>query len=287
MLPILTPYSRFTRRGATKSVLKFLAKDSLTFDTEFVPDADAGLRMLGSTHPSFVDVPERAQMTQMWQAHNDYDADENPRPFLKPILQKVVSIAAVRRRETARGVMIELKVMEDAHESAMIERFMAGVGGSERMQIVGYNSESCDLPLLVQRALVHNISVPSFCKRPDKPWEGRDLFARHSDYHIDLMHELGGFGRSVPSLSEACAAMNILGGAKDITGADVVDLYLAGDLPAIHYYCAKDAVRQFLILLRLCVLAGHVSADHALYEEATVVQQLEAFVPLAAPLRNS
>jgi hypothetical protein len=35
-------------------------------------------------------------------------------------------------------------------------------------------------------------------------------------------------------------------------------------------------VRHFLILLRLSVLAGHVSADQAAREEADVIAQLDA-----------
>jgi predicted PolB exonuclease-like 3'-5' exonuclease len=249
-------------------VIRFLARDVVCWDTETVPDIAAGRRMHGMN----------SEIEDMFRAHPDYDAETNPRPFLKPVLQQVVSLAYVRRTVENGVVTVKLMVNEGA-EPNMIEGFLKGIGRYQP-QLVGYNSESFDLPLLIQRALVHGLSVPAFCKRPDKPWEGKDYFGRYSDWHIDLMHELGGFGRSVPSLSEACAALNILGGAKDVTGADVLDLYLAGDLAAIHRYCATDAVRHFLILLRLCVLAGHVTPEQALAETLEVTRQLEA---LTAP----
>lgn len=248
-------------------MLKFLARDSVVFDVETVPDANAGRRLITGEHWPI----DRQVIDAMFADHPDYDADTNPRPFLKPILQQVVSIAYVRRNDAG----LSLRVI-DGDEATMVRRFLAGIG-EHKPQLVGFNSEGFDLPLLVQRALVHGITAKAFCARPDKPWEGRDYHARYSEWHVDLMRELGGFGKSMPSLSEACAALNILGGAKDVTGADVLDLYLAGDLAAIRQYNAKDAVRHFLILLRLCVLAGHVAPDEAAREEADVCAQLDAY----------
>lgn len=279
-------------------MLKFLARDSITFDTETIPDVEAARRLVG---PTWMGTDDDVRHELFCRADADYERDwwkakdegaAPPRPpFLKPILQQVVSIAVVRRQVAPDGVKIKLTVLERpigsslaadmSDEAWMVSRFLK-VLGDNNAQLVGFNSEGFDLPLLVQRALVHGIAVPSFCKRPDKPWEGRDLHARYSDWHVDLMHELGGFGRSVPSLSEACAALNILGGAKDVTGADVLDLHLAGDLTAIRQYNAKDAVRHFLILLRLCVLAGHVTPEQAAREEADVCAQLDAYC--AAPV---
>jgi predicted PolB exonuclease-like 3'-5' exonuclease len=254
-------------------MLRFLAKDALVFDTEFVPDAEAGRRLVTGEH-----WPVESQVIDaMWQAHNDYDADTNPRPFLKPILCKVVSIGYVHRRAYPNGkAKIRLGVNTHRSEATMLAEFLSV--GKMKPQLVGYNSESCDLPLLAQRAMVHKLDVPAFFTRPNKSWERADYWGgKVSDWHVDLMHELGGFGRSAPSLSEACAALNILGGAKDVTGADVVDLYLEGDFDAIHRYCATDAVRQFLILLRLALLAGFVTREQHDTEADDVTQQLAAY----------
>lgn len=255
-------------------MIKFLARDSVTFDCETVPDVEAGRRMFArpdATHR----VTDNVIREGMWVEALDYDEVENPRPFLKPILQQIVSIAYVRRLVEPTGDVTVKLMVNEGPEPNMIEGFLKGIGRYQP-QIVGFNSEQFDLPLLIQRALVHGLSIPAFCRRPGKPWEGKDYFAKYSDWHVDLMHELGGYGRGVPSLSEACAALNVLGGARETTGPDVLDLYLAGDLTAIHRHCAKDAVRQFIILLRLSVMAGFVSPEEAQKEEADVVQQLEA-----------
>lgn len=253
-------------------MIKFLARDSLTFDCETIPDVAAGRRMFGSP----LDCPDDVIREAMWANAPDFDEMENPRPFLKPILQQIVSIAVVRRTLTKNGTFnVKLTVLTGSNEAELLSAFL-NVGRMKPIQLVGFNSEQFDLPLIVQRSLINNLVVPDFCQRPAKPWEGIDWYAKYSDWHIDLMHELGGYGRGVPSLAEACAALNVLGGARETVGADILDLYLAGDLAAIHRHAARDAVRQFLILLRLSVMAGFVTPEEAQREEVDVVQQLEA-----------
>lgn len=261
-------------------MIKFLARDSITFDCETVPDVEA-IRRLYNLFPKdgddlgFSSWSPRDFIEYGFMMHPDFDSKSNPRPFLKPILQRVVSIAAIRRTLTKDGVVVKLTVLDSPNEAELLDAFLK-VGQMKPIQLVGFNSEQFDLPLIVQRALVNNLVAPQFCQRPAKPWEGIDWFAKYSDWHVDLMHELGGYSRGVPSLSETCAALNVLGGARETTGPNVLDLYLAGDLAAIHRHCAKDAVRQFIILLCLSVMAGFVTPEEANKEEADVVQQLEA-----------
>jgi 3'-5' exonuclease len=274
-------------------MIKLLARDVLTFDCEWVPDVESGRRLYDLPPADFDVSPladpgsykfytDRDVIDWMYRAHKDFDAEKNPRPFLKPILCQVVSIGTVRRLQKRDGsVETTLKVVERATERDRINAFLEGVGKMQP-QLVGYNSESADLPILIQRALVHHLVQPEFCRRPNKPWEGIDYHARYSDYHIDLMHELGGFGKAVPSLSEACAALNILGGGKDIDGGDVLDLFLAGEQQAIDRYCATDAVRQHLIFLRLCVLAGFIRPEQEEAETADLVAQLVEYTTVTA-----
>jgi predicted PolB exonuclease-like 3'-5' exonuclease len=93
-------------------MIKFLARDSLTFDVETIPDVEAGRRMAGVDIRTDV-LGESKIMEWMWELSPDYDEETNPRPFLKPILQKIVSIATVRRHLTADGFKVSLKVIED------------------------------------------------------------------------------------------------------------------------------------------------------------------------------
>ncbi len=58
----------------------------------------------------------------------------------------------------------------------------------QKAQLVGFNSQSSDLPIMIQRGIANRSRCPEFGTRPGKPWEGIDYFHRFSEAHIDLAH---------------------------------------------------------------------------------------------------
>ena len=62
-------------------------------------------------------------------------------------------------------------------ERTILTRFLEAIGKA-RPQLVGFNSLSSDLMILLQRSMVHRLHLPDFCRRPDKPWEGIDYFSK-------------------------------------------------------------------------------------------------------------
>ncbi len=102
-----------------------------------------------------------------------------------------------------------------------------------------------DLLILLQRAAVCGVTAAGFCARPNKPWEGRDYFARYSDWLVDLKQIYGGWGRSTPSLHEiACAAR--IPGKIDASGDQVLDLWLNDEISKIVAYNEFDALNTSL-----------------------------------------
>ena len=71
-------------------------------------------------------------------------------------------------------------------EREIIERFLYMVG-ERSPQLVGFNSIDSDLQVLIQRGLVNEVRADKFSQRPDKPWDGRDYFARSSEAHLDII----------------------------------------------------------------------------------------------------
>ena len=117
------------------------------------------------------------------------------------------------------------------------------------------NSRSSDLIILLQRAMVNRLTQPAFCRRPAKPWEGTDYFARGSEAHIDLMEDFGGWGKATPSLHEFATACRIPGKiATD--GSQVTDLWLGGDVRSI----VQDTVRRAVDLPALAASRTAVRA---------------------------
>ena len=228
---------------------KFIADNVIVFDAEWVPDADSGRRAYSLP----LEIPDEEVIEQMYVEGGA--TPETPRPYLKTILCRVVSIAAViRKKERNCEPKLILHSLPRIGEGTMdektiISRFLDGVG-QHRAQIVGFNSTNSDIPILLQRGLACGVSAPKYCKRPPKPWEGVDYFARYGDYSIDLKDIVGGFyGKATPSLHELASVLGIPG-KLETSGIEVADLWAKGDIESIVIYNQFDALTTYLIWLR-------------------------------------
>jgi predicted PolB exonuclease-like 3'-5' exonuclease len=243
-------------------MFKTVAPELWVVDAEWVPDADTGRRLHGLP----ADTPEVEVMERMWSGQGA--TDEEPRPYLKTALCRVVSIAFLRRRSERGSVLLDLHSLPPAagpqmSESALLTRFLDAA--KHRPQLVGFNLRGADLPILIQRAAAHAIAAPGFCGRPDKPWEGHDYFNRASEGCVDLMEIFGSRGNT-PSLNQLAAAAAVPG-KFEAGGKQVVDLWLAGECRRIVEYNEYDVLTTYLLWLRAAHLGGFVSAEGMEAEE--------------------
>ena len=250
---------------------KFIADNVVVFDVEWVPDPASGRRIYRL--PDTASDDEALEV--MWREGGA--TPEEPRPYLKTVMCRIVSIAAVVRKRVRSDVKLELISLPGLHdgeqpEGKIIAKFLEAVGKLEA-QLVGFNSLNADLPILFQRALANRVTAPTFCHRPEKPWEGADYFSRASDFNIDLKNELGGFGKAAPSLNELAASLGIPG-KMGINGADVVELWRAGEFRSIVEYNQFDALSTYLVWLRSAYFSGRLTEDAFVREE----QVLEALL---------
>ena len=239
------------------------------FDCEWVPDTRTG-RLLYGLPP---ETPDADVMREMWKRGGA--TEENPQPFLKTNLCRVVSIAALMRRVSPPGTYtdpedkVRLRLLwlprnvDDpaaSAEASVLTAFLGAVG-RHQPQLVGFNSRASDLRILLQRAFVNGIALPEFCRRPDKPWEGVDYFARDNDANIDLIEVLNFYsGRTPPSLHELAVASGIPG-KMDTSGDDVAGMWLAGKWREIVQYNCFDAITTYLVWLRTAHLGGFVTDE--------------------------
>lgn len=233
------------------------------FDLEWAPDLASGRRAYNLSP----DTPDDAVYAAMWAAGGA--TAEEPRPYLKTMLCRVVSLAVVMRKAHDGGqVSVTLFSLPAAAEALperdLIGRFLRGIGdAAPKPQLVGFNSREADLPILIQRGIAQGVSAPGFAHRPEKPWDGYDYFSKNSEGHIDLKEVIGGWGKATPKLHEFAAACGIPG-KIDTSGDNVIDLWLAGDVRAIVEYNEFDALTTYLLWLRAAHFAGHFSdAAHA------------------------
>jgi predicted PolB exonuclease-like 3'-5' exonuclease len=238
-------------------MFKSVARHVCAFDLEWVPDPQAGRRVYDLPD----DLPDADVFQVMWERGGA--TPEKPRPYLKTVLCRVVSVSAVIREQSPNGeVNLRLTALpkEADHpmaEGELIEKFL-GYVGKYKPQLVGFNSLTSDLPILLQRGIATGVSAGSFCQRPDKPWEGTDYFARATEAHVDLKNILSGWGIGTPSLHELAAVLGVPG-KMGTDGSTVVDLWVEGDVRRIVEYNHFDALTTYLVWLRTAMFAGFFS----------------------------
>ena len=257
-------------------MFKTIQNEVWAYDAEWVPDANAG-RVLYELPD---EMPEAEVVQHMWEQNGA--TEENPRPFLKLALCRVVSIAFVRRKSDRYGeISLDLRSqpktpikLEDCNEADILSSFFNSVG-QKRPQLVGFNSAGSDLPIFIQRGIIQGIQATAFCQRPDKPWEGVDYFARDSEWNVDLMHAVGGWGKAQPSLNELARQSGIpckIGGAD---GSSTAESWLAGDIDGIVQYNEQDALTTYQVWLRTAFFAGRLSAQQFKDEQKLLRKMIE------------
>jgi len=255
----------------------------LFFDMEWVPDA-SGARRLYDLPP---ETPEIEAMQRLWQASNDFNADTNPRPFLKYMFSRVVSIAYLVRKpvfvdgektiEFSLHSLPKMPVEEMPEEAPLIDRFLY-ILGRRCPQLVGYNSAASDIQVLIQRGMINEVAAEKFCERPDKPWEGNDYFRRwDNEDHLDMIKLFAGSGGMTPRLDEF-AKLCGFPGKIDVKGDQVTDLWLAGDITKIVEYNQIDVLNTYLLWLRLIYFCGKIAEEDYIAEQETFRFFLESEV---------
>jgi predicted PolB exonuclease-like 3'-5' exonuclease len=232
------------------------------FDAEWVPDAELGRRL----YRLAPDAPDRAVFEEMWRRGGA--DEENPRPYLKTVLCRIVSLVALRRSERDGAAQLSLSSWPEAGqgEAAMIGGFLDALG-SRRPLLVGFNSRHADLPILIQRAVAHGVAAREFARLDYLGWK--------SGLHVDLMAELGPGGRGAPSLDELATACGIPG-KMATRGGDVADLWLEGRVSEIVAYNELDVVSTWLLWLRLAHFQGRIDSRVYAQEQERVQAFLEA-----------
>lgn len=202
--------------------------------------------------------------------------EENPEPFLKFCLHRVVSIVGVARKQVAvseatpTGVELSMFTLPaqdlTTPEATIIRRFMSGVA-ERKPQLIGWNSVGFDLPVLHQRAIINKLSFPKL-QRPAKPWEGADYFTKGSDMNLDLMDLVSShLGKSKPTLSEFALACGIPG-KLGVSGDQVAKLWFAGEHQKIINYNECDTATTYLLWLEMLKFSGHISEEDYSLEQS-------------------
>ena len=241
----------------------------LAFDVEWVPDPESG--KVAYELPQ--DMSDSEVIEFMWEQGGA--TEEEPMPFLKTVLSKIVSISMVFRESDGDGATARLKLHsipsiptsdEDCSERRIIEDFFK-ILDKYHPQLVGYNTSGADIPILAQRMIKHGLHGGFFTERPNRPWEGADFFARGSDWNVDLMRCVSAWGKGTPSLHEISVVSGIPGKMEGVDGKQVAPMWLEGRLDEIVAYNECDALTTYLLWLRMAHSIGHLDSDQYTEEQ--------------------
>lgn len=249
-------------------MIKTIPNEVWAFDCEWVPDLQAG-RLLYHLPE---ELPEHEVLRVMWEQGGA--TAENPMPFLRTLLCRVVSVATVIRRVLGNGeVQLFLQALPetpedpDQDEPYILKRFLADGLTARHPQLVGFNSRNSDLRILTQRAMVHGLTLKTLCERLDaKPWESQD---------IDLMDLVSGYGKNYAVSLNEIATLSGIPGKLDTTGDDVCGLWYSGQRRKIVEYNCFDALTTYLVWLRMACFSGCLTPGGYVLEQQRVRTLLE------------
>lgn len=234
----------------------------LVFDIETIPDV-VGLRRLYHWRDEFSD--EEIILWYQQKRRSEYGNE-----FAPIYLQKVIAIACCFRWPDGSQEDISIKNIGKTNdeEQNLLQCFF-NIFEKYDLQLVSWNGNSFDLPVLQHRALIHGIEAPSYWelgeKKPEFKWN--NYFSRYHLKHCDLMDFLSKHQYSNRSPLDDMARLCGFPGKLSISGQDVWQLYHRGDLAKIQAYCETDVANTYLLFIRFQLNRGKVSRQR--YEEET------------------
>jgi predicted PolB exonuclease-like 3'-5' exonuclease len=222
---------------------------TLVFDLETIPDVAAIRKVYGGdAHLSDEEIVETFVKT-----HN------KDRDFMPVHLHQVVAIGCVLRYQQLNGQpMLRIGSLgtETSTEKELITAFYNLID-KYSPQLVSWNGNSFDIPVLQHRALIQSVQAHNFWDLvpTDRKWN--NYVNRYHERHLDLMEVLGRFNQRAPL--DVMAKMCGFAGKLGVDGSQVWNYYKAGRIAEIRAYCETDVVNTHFLLNRFNYMRGHLN----------------------------
>jgi 3'-5' exonuclease len=136
-------------------------------------------------------------------------------------------------------------------------------------QLVTFNGNSFDLPVLRYRAMINEVSAPGLSSRP--------YFNRYTEDALDLCDVLSSFApHTKASLNELSRIMGMPGKPENIDGSEVERFFLEGKIKEIAEYCETDIINTYRVWLRYELFRGQLSEKGYETSEKNLSKFIEA-----------
>ena len=187
--------------------------------------------------------------------------------FPKHIYHSIVCIGAlVAHRERDHWAVDALGAphVGERTEKQLIASFADRIA-ELKPQLVTFNGNTFDLPVLRYRAMIHGVSAPGLSARP--------YFNRYTEDAFDLCDVLSSFApHTKASLNELSRIMGMPGKPDGIDGADVEQHFLEGKIKEIADYCETDIVNTYRVWLRYELFVGRLQETAHQVSELNLVE---------------
>jgi 3'-5' exonuclease len=174
--------------------------------------------------------------------------------FPKHIYHSIVCVGAlVARAEDDHRVVDALGAprVGDRTEKQLITAFVGKIADLNP-QLVTFNGNSFDLPVLRYRAMIHAVSAPGLAARAH--------FNRYTDDALDLCDVLSSFSPGArATLNEVARIMGMPGKPDGIDGGQVDKYFRDGKIKEIAEYCETDVLNTYRVWLRYELFRGRLT----------------------------
>jgi predicted PolB exonuclease-like 3'-5' exonuclease len=191
--------------------------------------------------------------------------------FPKHVYHSIVCIGAlVARRDPDRWVVEALGAPHcgERSEKELIASFVGRIADLSP-QLVTFNGNSFDLPVLRYRALVNKVAAPGLSMRP--------YFNRYTEDAVDLCDVLSAYtSQGKATLNEICRVMGLPGKPEGMDGSEVAQYHRDGRIQDIANYCESDAVNTYRVWLRYELFRGKLTESELEASEAGLSEYIRA-----------
>jgi predicted PolB exonuclease-like 3'-5' exonuclease len=176
--------------------------------------------------------------------------------FPKHIYHSIVCIGAlVAHRDNGAWVVDALGAphVGDRTEKQLITAFVDRIAELSP-QLVTFNGNSFDLPVLRYRAMINKVPAPGL--------SARSYFNRYTEDALDLCDALSSFStQGKATLHEISKVLGLPGKPDSIDGGEVHRYFQDGKIQEIADYCETDIVNTYRVWLRYELFRGRLGPN--------------------------
>ena len=241
----------------------FSKQPVLVFDIETIADIDGARRV----YPQLANLNDEDALTALTSLRIQESGDD----FMRLPLHKIVCISVFYLKDGQLSLFS--LTAETLSEKEIISTFFRAFKDLTTLpQLVSWNGSGFDIPVLIYRAMLYDLSVPLLFE------EGNRITAmRYDNYvnrfhtrHLDLMDRFSQYGSSRREAMTIVANLYGLPGKRELDGSQVGNMVAQQQWHELALYCESDVLNTWLIYLRWMRLTGSLSsADFDIWQQQT------------------